>query len=290
MDPEFIDDEENTDAQAMAAIMGFTGFGSHKAPVRKRKFNAGTDAYVDGQELMKLDKGGKKGQGSGGNTMPLGKTRVFGGGGGGAEKASQETLETTTGATQIAAAAPVATSNNDEIDLGDGLDEQDDGPVYIDTSKTPPAEALDGNEQDSKQAPPISNTVMQEVQTRIDALLASIENREDAWDDSVPNSTEVPRKPHDIPQSQTFGDTAFMLGGPRPQGNRWVDFNDTASVASSSHLNHRGKRNPTWYVDYYDLSFNENPWEKLEKEKGLESLYKWPENTGLRRTGERHRT
>src|SRR3978361_795256 len=89
MNPEYIDEEEDTEAQSMAAMMGFSAFGSHKPPAKKRKFNAGTDAYVDGQELAKLDKGGKNGQGSGGNTMPLGKIRVIGGGIG---KAPTETL------------------------------------------------------------------------------------------------------------------------------------------------------------------------------------------------------
>ncbi|KAL1842425.1 hypothetical protein VTJ49DRAFT_5273 [Mycothermus thermophilus] len=30
--------------------------------------------------------------------------------------------------------------------------------------------------------------------------------------------------------------------------------------------------NPLWYVDYYDPSFNENPWEGMEKFKGLEPV------------------
>jgi hypothetical protein len=278
MDPEYIDDEEDADAQAMAAMMGFSGFGSHKPPAKKRKFNAGTDAYVDGQELASLDKGGKKGQGSGGNTMPLGKTRVFGGGVG---KGPAETLENARGAQQIAVAAPVAAGNNDEIDLDDDLDGQEDGPTYIDTSKTPPAEAVQGDESvDSRQPAPISDREAQEVQARIDALLSSIEAGASPGDIRSESSTEAPPRPHVIPQ--TFGDTAFMLGGPSPQANRRDNFNDSASVASSSRPSHRGERNPTWYIEYYDPSFNENPWEKLEKEKGLEPLCKWPENIGRR--------
>ncbi len=36
-----------------------------------------------------------------------------------------------------------------------------------------------------------------------------------------------------------------------------------------------GYRNPLWYVDYYDASSNENPWEGMEKFKGLEAVGKW---------------
>ncbi|KAL2116438.1 hypothetical protein VTJ04DRAFT_8606 [Mycothermus thermophilus] len=34
----------------------------------------------------------------------------------------------------------------------------------------------------------------------------------------------------------------------------------------------RGGYNPLWYVDYYDSSCNENPWEGMEKFKGLEPV------------------
>ncbi|KAL2265248.1 hypothetical protein VTJ83DRAFT_6348 [Remersonia thermophila] len=44
--------------------------------------------------------------------------------------------------------------------------------------------------------------------------------------------------------------------------------------ARGSTLPARGGRghNPLWYVDYYDPSFNENPWEGMEKFKGLEPV------------------
>jgi hypothetical protein len=105
MDPDYTD-EEDADAQAMAAAMGFSGFG--KPPTKKRRFNPATDGYVDGQELLKLDKGGKKGQGSGGNTVPLGKTRAIG---------------ITAVATSKSVVVDEKKGNEDEIDLDeDGLD------------------------------------------------------------------------------------------------------------------------------------------------------------------------
>ncbi|KAK4237668.1 hypothetical protein C8A03DRAFT_15817 [Achaetomium macrosporum] len=36
-----------------------------------------------------------------------------------------------------------------------------------------------------------------------------------------------------------------------------------------------GGINPQWYIDYYDPSSNENPWEGMEKFKGLEPVGTW---------------
>lgn len=145
MDLNYVDEEE--EAAAMAAMMGFSGFGSQKLPAKKRKFT--TDAFVDGQE-PELDKGGKKGQGSGGNTMPLGKTRVFG-----------------TGSTNKAIQSVAV--NDSEIDLGD--EEDLDGPQYIDTSLPPPILATEdeGPYRSHFEPPPgVSEEEAKEMQSRID--------------------------------------------------------------------------------------------------------------------------
>src|SRR5438045_2046702 len=99
------EEELDEDAAAMAAAMGFSAFGSHKPPAKKRKFNPATDAFVSGQELENIDRGGKKGQGSGGNTMPLGKMREFG------------------------VAKKIERANEDEIDIGDEEDEEAVQPI-----------------------------------------------------------------------------------------------------------------------------------------------------------------
>ncbi|KAK3490361.1 uncharacterized protein B0T23DRAFT_159787 [Neurospora hispaniola] len=42
-------------------------------------------------------------------------------------------------------------------------------------------------------------------------------------------------------------------------------------------------RDPTkpWYIDYYDPSSNENPWERLEQQRGMEAVGKWlPSRSG----------
>ena len=258
-------EEDDAEAQAMAAAMGFSSFGS-KPPAKKRKFNTTTDAFVDGQDLAKLDKGGRKGQGSGGNTIPLGKARVFGT----AVSNKEEELEK---------------ANEDEIDLDD--EEEQDGPQYIDTSLPPPIEtAEDEGPQyiDTSQPPPVSDQEAREVQARIDALLASLAPMlppGESSTDAIPASsgTDAPGT-YSLPQRPPT-DTAFMQGQGRAHGRQ--AFNDTAS-ASSSRPSQRGQRNENWFVDYYDPNFNQNPWDRLEKDKGLEPLCKWPENIGRQET------
>ncbi|KAG0645304.1 hypothetical protein D0Z07_8901 [Hyphodiscus hymeniophilus] len=263
MDPNYVDEEE--EAAALAAMMGFSGFGSHKPPAKKRKFT--TDAFVEGQEIKTLDKGGTKGQGSGGNQIPLGKARVFG--------------------SEAPNKAPEVPSTNDaEIDLDDDDEDEADGPQYVDTSLPPPILAADeGGPQyvDTSEPPPValSDEDAKEMQLRIDAILASVQSR-----DSEPVQPPAPGKEgiHSIPQrpsissSNAMADSGFMRGGPRQTlggDNSLNTFSDTASIASSR-TNHRGgPRNENWYLDYYDPSFNENPWERLEKEKGLEPLGNW---------------
>ena len=305
------EDELDEEAAAMAAAMGFSTFGSHKPPAKKRKFNPASDAFVSGQELENIDRGGKKGQGSGGNTMPLGKMREFGVGKK-IEKANEDEInidddeeETVqpvatrramnlpavsssgTNRTKQADAAtterinqgqlPVrqAGGNEDEIDLDDEDVEEggakiirpagEDGPAYLDTSHTPPADVVPALDSSDPEAI--------EMQARIDAILASIEESQASQEQPVPN-TEPP--PSNSPEQQAFNRTGH--------GGRGRGLSDTASVASSrpSH----GGRNPRWFEDYYDPNFNENPWKKLEAEKGLESVGTWlePSNDRFRRS------
>lgn len=252
--------EEDPEAQAMAAAMGFSSFGTQKPATKKRKFNMAIDAYVEGDELASLDKGGKKGQGSGGNTVPLGKARAFGSSSTAIHKSAEQD-------------APKE-KNQGEIDLQ--VSDDDDGPKYMDTSKAPPIES--GN-YEQRHAPEISQSPLgvseeeaREVQARIDALLSSISTQQ-------PDEGIHPLS-RDQSSSRTFNDTSFMLGGPPPPSrNR---FNDASSVATSSRPGEKSQRNLKWYVGYYDPSFNENPWKLLEEAKGLAPLGRWPDIEGAR--------
>jgi hypothetical protein len=283
MDPEYVEgDEEDEEAQAMAAAMGFSSFGSHKQPTKKRKFNSTTDAFVDGQQLASLDKGGKKGQGSGGNTVPLGKTRVFG------------ALVTTTKPLEVQGAmrpnAEEIVLGEDELEDGPNyvdtsfpppMEREEDGPNYIDTSLPPPSEAVEehGSKYVETDHPPsITDEEAEEMQARIDALLASIDSQQS--EPLLPSESGARPTHHELPEKSAFSDTALSQGGARSLQNPQNRFSDTASVASSSRPSERGQRNPTWFIGYYDPSFNENPWAILENELGLEPLGKWPDKQG----------
>lgn len=125
MDPAS-DDEE---AQAMALAMGFSTFGT-KPSAKKRKFNPSTDAFVEGQDLEKLDRGGKKGKGTGGNMIPVGvrNTRMPTGP---VEAASEEDLKTAQAGTD---AMRPSIRKSPERSVSD----TEDGPNYMDTSRPPP--------------------------------------------------------------------------------------------------------------------------------------------------------
>lgn len=110
------------------------------------------------------------------------------------------------------------------------------------------------------------------------AILASVESRETVLVSApgTEGSHSLPQRPNFSPN--TISDSDFMRGGPR-QGfgveSSRDTFSDSASIASSRPSHRGGPRNENWYLDYYDPSFNENPWAMLEKEKGLKSLGKW---------------
>ncbi|KAH7397660.1 hypothetical protein BKA64DRAFT_43584 [Cadophora sp. MPI-SDFR-AT-0126] len=193
------DYESDSEGAAMAAAMGFTSFGG-KPAAKKRKFNPTTDAFVEGQALEKLDRGGKKGTGSGGNMIPLGKQRVIG------QKKersvkNEEEIELEDDDEEMGGAiigddrlSNAAMRGGEELDSSEG-----EGPQYIDTSRTPPAADEDGPQYidtseampalyakhglplypKSSEPPPIkpdavSEAEAQEMQQRIDAILQSI--------------------------------------------------------------------------------------------------------------------
>lgn len=95
-----------------------------------------------------------------------------------------------------------------------------------------------------------------EMQQRIDALLASIgstpvsDNPEKMIDDSTPNLWTGD------PNDQIL----------QPKSESWPSSNSRDTM----HRQHNRSKMPFnefWYLDYYDPSFNEDPWESLEKKK-----------------------
>jgi hypothetical protein len=232
----------------MAKAMGFSSFGT-QGPTKKRKFNPKTDAMVEGQELASLDKGGKKGQGSGGNKIPLGKPRVIG--------------------------IP-SKSNQEEIEL-DGEDEE---PAHIDTSLPPPSkqdslEEDEGPEYIDTSLPP-PNEEARAAQQKIDDILA--------------NSTTPPVLPDSKikmkPQASEVGQgVGRFMSALQDESRAPVSSAPVPATRDRSHMDHyqprqRVQKNEFWYIGYYDPSFNENPWAKLEKANGLEPRGTWIERGG----------
>lgn len=281
MDPSSNSSGDESESAAMAAFMGFSSFGSQNHPAKKRKFNPATDAFVEGQKLASLDKGGPKGQGSGGNTIPLGRPREFG--------------KTVKQAVAREEAARLEMNNDDEIALSDEAEE--DGPQYVDTSRPPPTmagqdagreeiaaiTAEESNDEPeyldtSQPAPAVSEEEAQKMQARIDEILAKIGSGDsDSISKPGESSRELQVESHisGLPLKPGSGESV-LRSGPRHS------ISDKAPIASSSRPSHRGQRNELWYVEYYDPTFNENPWAKLEKEKGLQQKGSWLENRGHR--------
>ncbi|KFZ15171.1 hypothetical protein V502_05741 [Pseudogymnoascus sp. VKM F-4520 (FW-2644)] len=296
MDPSYASSDDEADA--MAAAMGFSSFGT-QGPPKKRKFNPKSDAFIEGQDLESVDKGGKKGQGSGGNQIPLGRPRQFG----------------------VPSQAPAgAVENDEEIALDDDegpqyVDEDDEGPRYLDTSRPPPV--MDGigknedeillDEDEDEQGPgyvdtslPPPNEAAREAQEKIDAILSSTgssaapvapKQKQKAKKPQVgglgafmnalktpvvaPPSSNIPPAPGTTPVLQTPAVVSLPQRPPPPSPSTIGSAG--GSVGRSQNAGQRGQRNELWYIGYYDPSFNDNPWRVLEKENGLPEVGTWIE-------------
>lgn len=320
------DPNSDPEASAMAAMMGFSNFGG-KPPARKRKFNAATDAFVSGDELAKIDRGGKKGKGSGGNEVPLGKPRVLGvrSKATNEEEIALDDEEEDEGPRYEDTSLPAPTEAYKGYNYGHGDSinevEEEDGPRYMDTSLPPPTEnpeytpwhEREGNRdeegprymdtslpppfehgtnggpayEDTSLPPPVASVPddeAAEMQSRINAILASIQpppGEDDTTQsakstlppgitspttNSTLRSIPPPSLGHNLPPKPSFTPSISSRGR---------GMSDAGSVTSASTRFSGGGRNPEWYLGYYDHSFNENPWEKLEQKLGLDPVGTW---------------
>ncbi|CAG8984045.1 hypothetical protein HYALB_00002986 [Hymenoscyphus albidus] len=315
------DDEE---ANAMALAMGFSTFGT-KPSAKKRRFNPSTDAFVEGQDLEKLDRGGKKGKGTGGNMIPVGvrKTRIpsYGGaasmqGGSMGKESIGKTVQAEDNMRRPIPSARISPERS--------LSDTEDAPNYMDTSRPPPItrkspERSDEEEEDgprymdtSEAAPitqksePISRGGY--ISTTPSIIAPSILSMRLPPPINPPlglNETTFPIQPsppgasvlsshttaHSPPPgiSQPITQMSPPPGLPTkpPPGLPPSNFRGT-SPSDSSHSNKPGNNrgggfqkggrrgfNEKWYEGYYDVTFNQNPWEALEVGKGLSSVGSW---------------
>ena len=294
-------EDSDAEAQAMAAAMGFSSFGA--APARKkRKFNPATDSFVEGDQLEKIDRGGKKGKGSGGNDIPLGKKRVFG---------QKEKMVKNDDEIELS-----IENEEEEEDGGDGdggvsigegrgqeevvrdprlrirrslsprQDEEDDedGPRYMDTSEAAPVENTNYAPayMDTSIPPPLTTTSLPyihphnaaalDAQAQIDNILGFAQIPPGSSAVSYPPPPGSATYPSNQQYQNMISDRILVKD---VKGGGWGRGSDTASMTSKGRG--RGEHNPRWYIDYYDLSFNENPWKALEQAMGLKSVGTWVE-------------
>ena len=237
------EDEEN----AMARFLGFSSFGA-QGPSKKRKFNSKTDAFVAGDELMSLDKGGKTGQGSGGNIVPLGKSRLAGQQPTGLALNSEE-IEIEDGSEDGVSSIHVQEYTG-SVDQEDEVTE----PAYIDTSRPPLLE----------------DSGALEAQAKIDAILAISAQPPSATSSStfvLPERASEGILVHHLPVLQGLPSSASLPFVPLASSSQ-----ETAKV-----MRERRQHNDLWYIGYYDPSFNENPWAALENENNLNHCGTWIE-------------
>lgn len=265
MSDDYSDSEAEAEARAMAEAMGFTDFGGPSK--KKRKFNPRADATSASSPPP------EEPSYTGANNMPLGERRRvplpppakndrpmnlpaprY------AEEHEDKCRGRGVGGTGAGAGAVVrgGSGNEDEITLDDDDDDEEEGevkegdtastgPQYIDTSRPP--RPLSPSEAEAR-----------EMQERINAILARI----DAPDD--------PAAPSEVPGA---ADGASLLP-PKPVApgnNHW-----SGETTTTNRQHQHSRREPggkPWWEGYLDPKFNENPWERLEKEKGLEARGGW---------------
>ncbi|KAI0479355.1 hypothetical protein GGR56DRAFT_673282 [Xylariaceae sp. FL0804] len=190
----------------MAAAMGFSSFGAQN-PNKRRKFNPGADAVVDGSPipLHGRSAGGPKStlrSGSGSNTTPLG-VRVSNSD----EIDLDGDLDTAAAAT---AAPPDVLPHHHEHE--DGHDHDDPAPQYLDTSR--PSATLPGNGEDN-------------VQSKIDAIVGG----SSAVNASISTSSFGDRAENG-PRRGRGGFQSNRGRGRDPSKKWWEDYYDPSSLVN----------------------------------------------------------
>lgn len=279
------DHASDDDGVAIAEMMGFSSFGT-QGSTKKRKFDPSIHAMVHLEDLAELDKGGKRGMGSGGNEIPLGRQRMLG---------------------QVNSSLK---HNENEVDLGaEKLDVQDhikggtseddeerEEPRYIDTSIPAPAVSTSAREED------VRTSHQGLLRGGAKAARDSFDNFSEKW--QLPNirlhqnidedqqrlrtNTRVPQglaQYMSTLQSSPITESASSKTGYEPY--MWSAMMRHPSPSpitipeqpvSLEHRSNRGtknQKNDSWSLDYYDSNFNENPWAQLERSNRLRPQATW---------------
>lgn len=233
--------DEVMDSSALAEAMGFSGFGTQRAPSsKKRKFNPNADAAVDDSTTSDGNNVNFAAAASttGANKAPLGPRR------------------------KMRLPPPSAAGETDLGDLSreeEEKEEEDDGNVpddedaarYMDTSR--PARGYLTEE-----------LAAIEAQGKIDAILSS---------GGIPG---LPARP---PPPAAGGEAASLsvghrFGPPPPPPRQHGQRNNNRHHRRPDEEGATGNKTP-WWQGYYDPQTNQNPWEALEKKMGLAPRGTW---------------
>lgn len=236
--------DEVMDSSALAEAMGFSGFGTQRAPSsKKRKFNPHADAAVDDTTSDGTNVNvNVAASTTGANNAPLGQRR------------------------KMRLPPPSAAGETDLGDFGreeEEKEEEDDGNVpgdedaarYMDTSR--PARGYLPEE-----------LAAIEAQGKIDAILGS---------GGIPG---LPARPPPPAAAAAGGEAASLSVGhrfgpppppPRQHGQR---NNNKHHHRRPDEEGATGNKTP-WWQGYYDPQTNQNPWEALEKKMGLAPRGTW---------------
>lgn len=233
--------EDDADAAAMAEAMGFSGFGSQRPA--KRKFNANADAATDLEPLPEKKKGGNVSK-TGANNAPLGARRQL--------PVLPAGLPPRP---NMGAGIGVGAVDSDEIDLGEG--EEGLGG----TAASGFHHGAGGSGFGSSKWQPDGH-----LSSDIDATSAQPRNHA-VIDNGPPGLPARPPQP-------SFGRDQNQRRGTGGRGG--------GSRGGSGHDFHQppAETGPPWWEGYHDARMNENPWEKLEAERGLQPRGTWVARNG----------
>ena len=257
-------EDEDVDSQAMAQFMGFASFGTQEQnrPSKKRRFNSHVDdAVVTGGAATRpagLPPKPPTPVSSGATSLPL-HSRSAGGGGGGAAgskngTSSEQGKRKEKGKAKVQQPNP-AKPNADELDLSDSDHDEEDDDIAVSSSSPDPND----------------DRLRFHVNTPIEVIKAAVEARyprrvlPEGWHLDPDDKTVIwfgDELPIHIPEAtaRKFSRRTIHSGGSGP----FDDLIDTVPARSKQ-----------WWTDYYDRSSNENPWERLEKARGLEPVGSW---------------
>lgn len=236
--------DDDMESSAMMEAMGFTGFGMQPS-AKKRKFNPHADASISGT----LPKKPTAASGTGANTAPLGARRL---------PPASASLPARPSATVAQAADG---GNADEIDLGDE-DDDDDGGGDGDDEQGGVGTTVGGQEEASGGEPG-----PQYIDTSRPSRGYLPEELEDM---------EMQSKIDAIVTTHPLGISALAMNQVRkPEAFQHTQRQDAGRGSGRTGVHAPGTAGAPWWEGYSDTRMNENPWEKLERQKGLEPRGTW---------------